>query len=220
MGTPAFAVASLDALVNAGIKVAAVVTAPDKPAGRGLQQRMSAVKQRAMDIGLPVLQPADLRDPEFLAALDRWAASLYVVVAFRKLPKEVYERPALGTINLHASLLPDYRGAAPINWAVMNGERRTGVTTFFIQEKIDTGDLIHQEAIEIGPDATAGEVHDQLMSLGARLVTRTVLDIMAGSAERTAAGEHGSGTHAPRCAQAHPGESAASAGSPGRSTST
>jgi methionyl-tRNA formyltransferase len=142
MGTPAFAAASLDALVAAGLDVAAVVTAPDRPAGRGLQLKASAVKERALALGIPVLQPEKLRDPVFLDALDATGAQLYVVVAFRMLPEVVWCRPMLGTINLHASLLPDLRGAAPINWAIMNGFARTGLTTFFIRHQIDTGDLI------------------------------------------------------------------------------
>jgi methionyl-tRNA formyltransferase len=184
MGTPAFAVASLDALVQAGIPVAAVVTAPDRPAGRGLQLRTSAVKDRAVELGIPVLQPEKLRDTAFLEALDRLNADLYVVVAFRMLPEAVWARPRLGTINLHASLLPDYRGAAPINWAVMNGETRTGLTTFFIQQQIDTGDTIAREEIAIGPDETAGELHDRMMVRGGALLTRTVQDIFAGKAQR------------------------------------
>jgi len=196
MGTPEFAVASLDALVSGGIEVAAAVTAPDRPAGRGLRPRAPAVKEHALALGLPVLQPADLRDPAFLQVLDRCDASLYVVVAFRKLPREVFGRPAKGCINLHASLLPDYRGAAPINWAVINGERRTGVTTFFIQERIDTGDMIHQEATAIGPNETAGELHDRLMRLGARLVARTVREVIAGSATRIPQPVPADGLHA------------------------
>jgi methionyl-tRNA formyltransferase len=184
MGTPAFAAASLDALVNAGIDVAAVVTAPDRPAGRGLQLKASAVKERAVALGLPVLQPEKLRDPAFLDALDASGAQLFVVVAFRMLPEVVWSRPALGTINLHASLLPDYRGAAPINWAIMNGSSRTGLTTFFIRQQIDTGDLIDRAALTIGPDETAGELHDRMMDLGGELLTRTVHDIFAGRAAR------------------------------------
>lgn len=186
MGTPPFAVATLEALVNAGIDVAAVVTAPDRPAGRGQQLRMSAVKEFAL--GHPVLkdrilQPEKLRSPEFLAQLDTADASLYVVVAFRMLPEAVWKRPALGTINLHASLLPAYRGAAPINWAIINGEHTTGVTTFFIRQEIDTGAVIHQESVAIGPDENAGSLHDHLMQIGAPLIVRTVQDIFAGRAE-------------------------------------
>ena len=174
MGTPEFAVATLDALVSAGLDVRAVVTAPDRPAGRGRQLRASAVKQRALELGLPVLQPEKLKDPTFLQELDRINASLYVVVAFRMLPEVVWARPAFGTINLHASLLPAYRGAAPINWAVANGEKQTGATTFRIQQAIDTGDLLLQEAIAIGPMDSAGDVHDKLMKSGADLMVRTV----------------------------------------------
>lgn len=182
MGTPAFAVASLDALFNAGMEVAAVVTAPDKPAGRGRQPRMSAVKEFALRHGLPVLQPEKLRDPAFLSALDALGAPLFVVVAFRMLPEVVWKMPRFGTINLHASLLPAYRGAAPINWAIINGENRTGVTTFFIQEQIDTGDIIGVEEVVIGPEETAGELHDRLASVGAALLVRTVEDILSGRA--------------------------------------
>lgn len=183
MGTPPFAVASLNALLDARMDVAAVVTAPDRPAGRGQRPRMSAVKERALALGLPVLQPEKLKDPGFHAQLDACGASLYVVVAFRMLPEAVWARPPLGSINLHASLLPDYRGAAPINWAVINGERRTGVTTFFIQQEIDTGAILLRETTDIGPDETAGELHDRLMHIGARLLTRTVKDLFDGTVE-------------------------------------
>lgn len=180
MGTPEFAVATLNAMVHAGLDVAAVVTAPDRPAGRGRQLRASAVKQRASELGLPVLQPEKLRSPEFLTQLDRIDAALFVVVAFRMLPEVVWNRPPLGTINLHGSLLPDYRGAAPINWAVINGERTTGVTTFRIQHEIDTGDILLQEEIPIGPNETAGELHDRMMVIGGQCVVRTVRGILAG----------------------------------------
>lgn len=180
MGTPAFAVASLDALMRAGVEVAAVVTAPDKPAGRGRQPQMSAVKQFAIGHTLPVLQPEKLRDPAFLSALDGLGAELYVVVAFRMLPEAVWMKPPLGAINLHASLLPAYRGAAPINWAIINGETRTGVTTFFIQRQIDTGDILGTEEADIGPEETAGELHDRLAALGAGLLVRTVQDVLQG----------------------------------------
>ena len=183
MGTPPFAVASLSALVDAGIDVAAVVTAPDKPAGRGKQLRMSAVKEFALAhpvLADRVLQPPRLKDPHFHAQLDPTGASLYVVVAFRMLPEAVWQRPALGTINLHASLLPDYRGAAPINWAIINGEQRTGVTTFFIRHEIDTGDVIQREEASIAPDETAGGVHDRLMRIGASLIVKSVTDIFCG----------------------------------------
>lgn len=183
MGTPPFAVASLAALVDAGIDVAAVVTAPDKPAGRGKQLRMSAVKEFALAhpvLQHRILQPLKLKDPDFLAQLDATGASLYVVVAFRMLPEAVWQRPALGTINLHASLLPDYRGAAPINWAIINGEQRTGVTTFFIRHEIDTGDVIRREEADIAPEESAGELHDRLMRIGASLIVKSVTDIFNG----------------------------------------
>lgn len=181
MGTPEFAVVSLNALVAAGFEVVAVVTAPDKPAGRGRRPRASAVKERAMALGLPVLQPLLLKDPAFLAELDRLAATLYVVVAFRMLPRAVWDKPAMGTINLHASLLPDYRGAAPINWAVINGESITGATTFKIAEAIDTGDILLRQELGIGPEDNAGDVHDRLMMLGAGLLVRTVEGLFAGT---------------------------------------
>jgi methionyl-tRNA formyltransferase len=182
MGTPAFAVASLNALVEAGFTVAAVVTAPDRPAGRGLRDRPSAVKQRALELGLPVLQPEKLRDPAFLAALDAYAADLYTVVAFRMLPEVLWRRPRLGTVNLHASLLPDLRGAAPINHALMLGYTTTGVTTFLIGGTIDTGDILQREEVPVGPDETAGELHDRLMTIGARLLVRTANALFAGTA--------------------------------------
>ena len=170
MGTPDFAVASLDALVKEGFDVAAVVTAPDKPAGRGQKLSEPAVKKYAVQHGIPVMQPAKLKDPEFLAQLKSVNADLQVVVAFRMLPEVVWSMPRKGTINLHASLLPAYRGAAPINWAVINGEKESGVTTFFLQHEIDTGNLIFSEKVSIGPDETAGELHDKLMTTGAGLL--------------------------------------------------
>lgn len=181
MGTPDFAVATLNALIADGLDVCAVVTAPDRPAGRGRQLRASAVKTRALELGLPVLQPERLKDPSFLEQLDALDASIYVVVAFRMLPEVVWSKPELGTVNLHGSLLPAYRGAAPINWAVINGEKRTGVTTFMIQQEIDTGDLLFQESVEIGPEDTAGDVHDRLMTTGAALMVRTVHALFDGS---------------------------------------
>ncbi|MBK9175578.1 MAG: methionyl-tRNA formyltransferase [Flavobacteriales bacterium] len=180
MGTPAFAVASLDALMRAGVDVAAVVTAPDRPAGRGQQPHMSAVKEYANSRALPVLQPEKLRDPAFLSTLDGIGAVLYVVVAFRMLPEVVWMKPPLGTINLHASLLPAYRGAAPINWVIINGETRTGVTTFLIQKQIDTGDILGTEEVDIGPEESAGELHDRLAAKGAGLLVHTVEDILQG----------------------------------------
>src|SRR5215218_131484 len=149
MGTPDFAVASLDALVQNGFQVVGVITAPDKPAGRGLQLQQSAVKKYAVEKGLPILQPLKLRDPQFLEALRAWQADLQVVVAFRMLPQMVWAMPPLGTINVHGSLLPQYRGAAPINWAIINGETETGVTTFLLRHEIDTGDILFQETMPI-----------------------------------------------------------------------
>lgn len=181
MGTPDFAVATLNALVADGQDVCAVVTAPDRPAGRGRQLRASAVKERALELGLPILQPEKLKDPSFIAELDKLDAALYVVVAFRMLPEVVWSKPRLGTVNLHGSLLPSYRGAAPINWAVVNGEAYTGVTTFLIRHEIDTGDMLLQESTPIGADETAGEVHDRLMAIGAALMVHTVQGLFEGS---------------------------------------
>ncbi len=174
MGTPEFAVKPLDTLVQAGYKIVGVVTVADKPAGRGLKVNESAVKQYAVAHGIPVLQPVKLKDPEFLEALRAWKADLFVVVAFRMLPEEVWSMPKLGTFNLHAALLPQYRGAAPINWAVINGERMSGVTTFMIDKDIDTGGIIFRQECRIRPDETAGELHDELMEIGADLVRQTV----------------------------------------------
>lgn len=174
MGTPDFAVESLRALVEGGYRVVAVVTMPDKPAGRGHQLQFSAVKQYALSVGLPVLQPERLKDEAFLEELRSYQADLQIVVAFRMLPEVVWNMPRLGTFNLHASLLPQYRGAAPINWAVMNGDTETGATTFMLQHEIDTGNIILQERISIADDENVGSVHDRLMTMGAGLVTRTV----------------------------------------------
>ena len=174
MGTPDFAVESLRALVEGGYNVVAVVTMPDKPAGRGYQLQYSAVKQYALSVGLPLLQPERLKDESFLQELRSYSADLQIVVAFRMLPEVVWNMPRLGTFNLHASLLPQYRGAAPINWAVMNGDTETGATTFMLQHEIDTGNIILQERISIADDENVGSVHDRLMMMGANLVTRTV----------------------------------------------
>ena len=174
MGTPDFAVESLRALVEGGYNVVAVVTMPDKPAGRGHQLQYSAVKQYALSVGLPLLQPERLKDESFLQELRSYSADLQIVVAFRMLPEVVWNMPRLGTFNLHASLLPQYRGAAPINWAVMNGDTETGATTFMLQHEIDTGNIILQERISIADDENEGSVHDRLMMMGANLVTRTV----------------------------------------------
>ena len=177
MGTPDFAVASLDALITAGFDVVAVVTAADKPAGRGQKISESAVKKYAVEKNIPVLQPPKLKDPAFLEELSAFQADLQVVVAFRMLPEVVWNMPLQGTINLHASLLPNYRGAAPINHAIINGEHVSGVTTFFLQHEIDTGDILFAEEVPIGPDETAGELHDKLMQTGAKLLVRTVTAI-------------------------------------------
>ena len=181
MGTPDFAVQPLRELVENGYNVVAVVTMPDKPAGRGHHLQFSPVKQYAIEHNLPVLQPEKLKDPEFLEQLRSYNADLQIVVAFRMLPEVVWAMPPRGTFNLHASLLPEYRGAAPINWAVINGETRTGITTFFLQHAIDTGDIIIQEAIDIAPEDNVGDIHDRLMMLGGKLVLRTVDMIEAGN---------------------------------------
>jgi methionyl-tRNA formyltransferase len=174
MGTPGFAVASLEKLVNEKYNVVAVVTVPDKPAGRGQKLQESEVKQFAVQHHIPVLQPEKLKSPEFLEQLKSFQPDLQIVVAFRMLPEVVWQLPPLGTFNLHGSLLPQYRGAAPINRAVMNGETKTGVTTFFLQHQIDTGNIIFREEIPIGENETAGEVHDRMMLVGAKLVAQTV----------------------------------------------
>ena len=183
MGTPEFAVAPLDALRKNGFDIAGVVTVADKASGRGLKVNESAVKKYAVEHGIPVLQPVSLKDPEFLAALKAWNADLFVVVAFRMLPKVVWEMPKYGTFNLHAALLPQYRGAAPINWAVINGEKATGVTTFMIDDGMDTGKIIYREQCIIEPDDTVGDVHDKLMEIGSELVVQTVDDILNESIE-------------------------------------
>jgi len=174
MGTPDFAVASLSALQQAGLEIVGVVTAADKPAGRGQKLNESAVKKYAVANGLTVLQPLKLKDPVFIEELKNLQADLFVVVAFRMLPEIVWQMPAKGTINLHGSLLPQYRGAAPINHAIINGEKESGVTTFFLKQEIDTGDIIFSAAVEIGDDETAGDLHDKLMNVGADLLVKTV----------------------------------------------
>lgn len=183
MGTPDFAVESLKALVEGGYNVVGVITMPDKPAGRGHKIQYSPVKQYALEVGLPLLQPEKLKDETFLADLKAWNADLQIVVAFRMLPEIVWNMPRLGTFNLHASLLPQYRGAAPINWAVINGDTETGITTFFLTHEIDTGRIIKQEKVAIEESDNAGIVHDKLMELGARLVVETVDAILDGSIE-------------------------------------
>ncbi|MCE2655124.1 MAG: methionyl-tRNA formyltransferase [Sediminibacterium sp.] len=174
MGTPAFAVASLSALLQAKMNVVGVVTAPDKPAGRGMQLQQSAVKQFALAHDLPILQPEKLKSPEFFEALKQWAPELQVVVAFRMLPEQIWSFPPMGTLNVHGSLLPQYRGAAPINWAIINGEKETGVTTFQLQHAIDTGAILLQDRIPIAPNNTAGEIHDTMMEVGAQLLVKTL----------------------------------------------
>ncbi|MEZ0608595.1 methionyl-tRNA formyltransferase [Fibrella sp. WM1] len=198
MGTPDFAVASLQALLEGGCNVVAVITAPDRPSGRGQQLTPSPVKKAALAAGLPVLQPEKLRDPAFLAELANYQADLQVVVAFRMLPEVVWSMPSVGTFNLHGSKLPDYRGAAPINWAIIRGETETGVTTFFIEKEIDTGQMIFQETEPIHPDDNAGTLHDRLMVRGAALVLRTVQAIEAGTYPRTPQPEPGDEKSAPK----------------------
>jgi len=176
-GTPEFAASQLEAILDAGYEVAAVVTAPDKPAGRGKKIQSSEVKKTALEHHLPVLQPEKLRDPDFLQALESYHANLFIVVAFRMLPAVVWKMPELGTFNLHASLLPQYRGAAPINHAIINGETQTGLTTFFLNEEIDQGAIIMRQSVDIRPDETAGELHDELMHLGNKVVVETIRKI-------------------------------------------
>jgi methionyl-tRNA formyltransferase len=179
MGTPEFAVASLDALYTAGFNIAGVITAPDKPGGRGMQLQQSAVKQYAVSKGLHILQPEKLKNPEFLAELKALQADVQVVVAFRMLPELVWNMPPMGTINLHGSLLPQYRGAAPINWAVINGEKQTGVTTFKLQHEIDTGNILLQESFAISDDENVGQIHDRMKDIGASLIVKTIEGLVA-----------------------------------------
>lgn len=182
-GTPEFAASQLEAILKAGYEVAVVVTMPDKPAGRGRQIQYSDVKKTALEHGLPLLQPEKLKDPLFLEQLASYQANLFVVVAFRMLPAVVWQMPELGTFNLHASLLPQYRGAAPINFAIINGETETGLTTFFLNEEIDMGAVIMREKVGIRPDETAGELHDELMVLGNKLVVETIKKVEQGTVE-------------------------------------
>ncbi len=181
MGTPEFAVASLDALVNAGFNIVAVITAPDKPAGRGMKMNESAVKKYALEKGLKILQPEKLKNPQFIEELKSLNADLQIVVAFRMLPEVVWNMPPMGTINLHGSLLPQYRGAAPINWAIINGEKETGVTTFKLKQEIDTGDILLSKKIDINENETAGELHDKMKIIGANLLVETVIGLTEGS---------------------------------------
>lgn len=199
MGTPEFAVASLDALIKAGFRIVGVVTAPDKPAGRGMQLQQSAVKKYAVEHELTVLQPLKLKDPAFIESLAALKADLQIVVAFRMLPEIVWNMPPMGTLNLHGSLLPDYRGAAPINWAVINGEKQTGVTTFKLKHEIDTGDILLQESFPITEDDTAGTIHDRMKEIGAVLLVKTVEGLEAGTInEIPQSGEKDQLKHAPK----------------------
>ncbi len=185
MGTPEFAVASLNILVENNYTIVGVITAPDKPAGRGKKLRQSAVKEYALEHHLNILQPTNLKDPEFISQLKSLQADLQIVVAFRMLPEIVWAMPELGTFNLHASVLPQYRGAAPINWAVINGENKTGVTTFFLDKEIDTGRIILSESIDISSTETAGDIHDRLMKISSQLVLKTVQVISKGEINTT-----------------------------------
>ena len=197
-GTPDFAVASLDALVQSKFDVVAVVTAPDKPAGRGQQIQASPVKIYAEKIGLPILQPLKLKDPEFIDTLKNLHADLQIIVAFRMLPEQVWNMPPLGTFNLHASLLPQYRGAAPIHWAIINGEKETGVTTFRLQHAIDTGDILLQERIPISPDMTAGALHDIMMVIGAQTLVKTLNGLISNSIQAKPQEDALLSAHAPK----------------------
>lgn len=186
MGTPGFAVESLRALVENNYNVVSVITAPDRPAGRGYKLQPSAVKEYALSQGLNILQPEKLKDETFLEELRALKADIQVVVAFRMLPEVVWDMPPMGTFNLHGSLLPQYRGAAPINWAIINGEKQTGVTTFFLTHEIDTGKIIMQESITIEPNDNVEVIHDKLMHIGAKLVTKTIDNIIEGEVEAKA----------------------------------
>lgn len=183
MGTPDFAVASLKALHESEHEVVGVITVADKPAGRGRKLKASAVKEYAVSQGLPLLQPIKLKDPEFIEALQEWNADLFAVVAFRMLPEVVWKMPPFGTINLHGSLLPDYRGAAPIHWAVMNGDNHTGCSTFFIEKEIDTGNILKQVSFPIDVNATTGDVHDIMKEIGAKLLVETCTEVFSESIE-------------------------------------
>lgn len=198
MGTPEFAVASLHALVQAGFNIVGVVTAPDKPAGRGMKLQESAVKKYAAEHNLHILQPEKLKNPAFIDELRSLQADIQVVVAFRMLPEVVWDMPTMGTINLHGSLLPQYRGAAPINWAIINGEAHTGVTTFKLQHAIDTGNILLQETIAISEDETAGELHDEMKEVGAALLVKTIQQLAAGTLHDTPQTNDSELRHAPK----------------------
>lgn len=197
-GTPGFAVASLQALVEAGAQIVAVVTAPDKPSGRGLQLSQTPVKEYALAQNIPVMQPPKLKAPDFLEALQACNADIHVVVAFRMLPEAVWAMPPLGTINVHASLLPQYRGAAPINWAIINGEQETGVTTFRLKHEIDTGNLLLQTKVPIAAEENAGTLHDKLMIAGASLLVETLNGLAADRITPQPQAEADSVKHAPK----------------------
>jgi methionyl-tRNA formyltransferase len=201
MGTPDFAVPGLKRLIQDGHSIAGVVTQPDRPRGRGLRVCEPVIKKAAADAGIPVLQPENLNAPEFLEALRKWEAECFVVIAFRLLPEAVWTLPPAGTVNLHASLLPRYRGAAPIQWAIIRGETETGVTTFYIERKMDTGDWILQRRTAIHPEETAGELHDRLSVIGAECLSETVRRIEAGTATRTR--QQGEPSSAPKILPEH-----------------
>ncbi len=198
LGTPDFAVASLKALIDHGFEVVAVVTAPDRPAGRGMKLQASAVKQYALTQYLPVLQPEKLKDPDFLQTLAAYKADVQVVVAFRMLPEVVWNMPPMGTINVHASLLPDYRGAAPINWAIIHGETETGVSTFALQHAIDTGNILLQSRVPITDEDNAGTLHDKLMHEGAKLLVNTMQSLQDGTLVQHPQEAHENCKHAPK----------------------
>ena len=202
MGTPEFAVASLDILIANGCNIVGVITAPDKPSGRGMKMNESAVKKYAAEKNLHILQPEKLKNPDFLQALQALSADLQIVVAFRMLPEVVWNMPPMGTINVHGSLLPDYRGAAPINWAIINGEKQTGVTTFKLQHEIDTGNILLQQTIAISDDATAGELHDDMKEVGAQLLFKTIQGLADNSLEEmpqsTVNSQQSAAKHAPK----------------------
>lgn len=198
MGTPAFAVASLKALLDAQMNVVGVVTAPDKPAGRGMQLQQSAVKQFAVEHGLAIAQPEKLKSPEFFAQIQAWQPDIQIVVAFRMLPESIWSYPPMGTLNVHGSLLPQYRGAAPINWAIINGEKETGVTTFRLQHAIDTGDILLQERISISPNMTAGELHDIMMEVGAQTLVKTLKGLIENTLQAIPQKEGIAIQHAPK----------------------
>ena len=198
MGTPDFAVASLRALLEAKMNVVGVVTAPDKPGGRGMQLQQSAVKQFALAHDLPLLQPEKLKSPEFFESLTNWKPDIQVVVAFRMLPEIIWSLPPMGTLNVHGSLLPQYRGAAPINWAIINGEKETGVTTFQLQHAIDTGAILLQDRIPIPTQMTAGELHDTMMIVGANLLVKTLNELFTNSIKSVPQIESAEIKHAPK----------------------